>query len=370
VLRERRYLHFTIATVAFTAAMLAKPTAIVTPLICFTLDYWFLRRPVLRILRPMLYWALLGVPVAWVASRVQGTGAVNAYIPLLQRPVIAGDAILFYLGKLITPWGLVVDYGRRPDVVLNDRWLRWAWLVPLVIAAWVVVRRRKRPWLLAASIVFIAPLLPVLGLMAFQMQHISTVADHYLYLAMLGPAVAMASILTRRRERHMAIACTLLFAAFMFRSARQVMFWKDDQALCRHTLFVNPESWTAHTNLGQDLKEQGDPDASRAEFATAVEENPNWPMCQRDLALAEINFKNWDSMEYHGQKLMALERHFSIEAQRQFAADYALIGKQFIYQHQPARAVPFLDEAVRLKPDLQEARDDLTAAHQMFTAKP
>jgi hypothetical protein len=375
VLRERSYIHFIFATIAFAAAMLAKPTAIVTPLICFSLDYWILRRPAKRILKPLLFWVLLSVPVIWAGARAQGADAPGAasvipYVPPLLRPAIAGDAVLFYLGKLIAPWGLAVDYGRRTVVVLNNPWLRWDWLLPLAIAGWIVIRRRKHPWVAAASVVFIAPLLPMLGFKPFLMQYTSTVADHYLYLAMLGPAVAATAILTRNRQRYVAIACTLLFAAFLIRSARQVTFWKDDETLCRHTLFVNPDSFTAHINLGEDLKKRGEWSAARDQFFAAVTENPQFPMAHRNLALAEINLKNWDSMEQHGNALMALERPLPPAVQRQFAADYALIGKQFIYRSEPQRAIPFLQEALRLKPDLAEVRDDLGHARQMLVPHP
>ena len=82
------------------------------------------------------------------------------------------------------------------------------------------------------------------------MQYTSTVADHYLYLAMLGPAVALASVLTRHREHGVAVACALLFAAFAVRGVAQVQYWRDDITLCQHTIGVNPDSFTAAINLG------------------------------------------------------------------------------------------------------------------------
>ena len=44
----------------------------------------------------------------------------------------------------------------------------------------------------AGALIAVAGVGPVLGLTPFEFQYTSTVADHYLYLAMLGPAVGVA----------------------------------------------------------------------------------------------------------------------------------------------------------------------------------
>jgi tetratricopeptide (TPR) repeat protein len=271
------------------------------------------------------------------------------------------------MGKLIAPIGLAVDYGKRPDVVLGSMWSRFAWLVPAAVGVWIVYRRRKRAWLVAAAVCFVAPLLPVLGLKPFLMQYASTVADHYLYLAMLGPALALTSLLTRHREPGVAVACTLLFGAFAICCAAQARFWKDDITLCRHTLAVNSDSFTAFINLGHDLEQQGNFHAARDCFARAVELQPDFALAQRNLAIEEISLKHWDQMEEHGKALIRLNRLRPPKAQRSFTGDFALIGKQFMYQNQPARAIPFLEEAVRIDPMLPDAVADLAEAKRAMS---
>jgi len=89
-------------------------------------------------------------------------------------------------------------------------------------------------WLTAAG-VWIAWLLPVLGLVPFVFQRISTVADRYAYLALLGPALALSWWLTRcadsssRRGSRLALVLTavLLIACGLW-SYRQAGFWRSD----------------------------------------------------------------------------------------------------------------------------------------------
>ena len=369
-LRERKYMHFGVATIAFVAAMLAKPTAIVTPIICFAIDFWMLRRQLRRILKPLLIWAILTLPVIAISAKTQTADDVVTYIKPFLRPLVAGDALTFYLGKLIAPMAMAVDYGRRPEVVLGSAWSRVAWMLPVSLAIWIILRRRKRPWLVAASVAFVAPLLPVLGLRPFLMQYTSTVADHYLYLAMLGPAIVLTSVLTRHRNPDVAIACVLLFGAFLLRSAVQVTYWKDDETLVRHTLAVNPYSFTARINLGHDLERRGDFQGARNQFAEAVRLNPFLAIAQRNLAIEEISLKHWDEMEAHGMALMAIERERPQHAQLVFASDFALIGRQFIYQNAPSRAEPFLEEALRINPTQADAIADLAAVKKMLATRP
>ncbi len=62
----------------------------------------------------------------------------------------------------------------------------------LGLAAWLWYQRTRVPWLVSTAGVFVAGLLPVLGLVPFAFQAYSTVADRYVYIAMLGPALALA----------------------------------------------------------------------------------------------------------------------------------------------------------------------------------
>src|SRR5206468_1327381 len=118
------------------------------------------------------------------------TGIVPA--PLWARPLIVGDSLAFYLYKLLFPIRLGVDYGHRPEAMLRETWFYFAWLVPAVVAVLVWLARRRAPWLAAAAFAFVLAILPVSGLATSLFQFTSTVADHYLYLAMIGPAMAFA----------------------------------------------------------------------------------------------------------------------------------------------------------------------------------
>src|SRR6202012_806581 len=137
-----------------------------------------------QIWRSLWPWAVLAVACAAVARLAPPAPHIATEVALWQRPLIAVDALAFYMGKLAWPASLAVDYGRRPAVVIRSHIYYLTWLAPAAVAALLWAFRRRAQVLVAASLVFLAGVAPVLGLVRFDSQDYSTVADHYLYLPM------------------------------------------------------------------------------------------------------------------------------------------------------------------------------------------
>src|SRR3569833_4015527 len=168
--------------------LLCKPSIITVGLILVIIDRWLLRRSWPACLRSAAPWLILAVPFTLITGHAQPVDAEGAGA-MWQRPFIAGDAIAFYLGKLFFPHPLAIEYGRRPDLILASGICYKTTVVTLVVAGIIFALRKGRPWLVAGSLIAVAVLLPVLGLVPFAYQNYSTVADRYMYLAMLGPAI-------------------------------------------------------------------------------------------------------------------------------------------------------------------------------------
>jgi tetratricopeptide (TPR) repeat protein len=101
-------------------------------------------------------------------------------------------------------------------------------------------------------------------LVPFDFQEISTVADHYMYVPMIGIAMAAAALVDAalRRGRtfgRVAIAsavCALVAMTLLSRG--QIAFWQDSNSIWRHELNVNPNSWTGQNNVACVLMDDGD----------------------------------------------------------------------------------------------------------------
>ncbi|MDI6828380.1 MAG: hypothetical protein QME62_07855, partial [Armatimonadota bacterium] len=178
------------AMLCFVLAMLAKPSAVAVPVTAWLLDYLILKRTLKQSIISILPWIVLSAPFIVIGKLIQPDIQVRFVPQLWQRFFVAGDALAFYLYKLIFPLSLGPDYGRTPEYVLGNWWGYATWIAPCLVALLAWTRRNKEPWF-SAFCVMVASLLPILGFIPFVYQTYSTVADRYLYFPMLGFSLAI-----------------------------------------------------------------------------------------------------------------------------------------------------------------------------------
>src|SRR5436189_5167549 len=135
----------------------------------------------------------MGVLAMWWERYHQGTSrAVFTFLSPIERVLVASRAIWFYLSKLTWPSNLTFIYPRwdiAPTHLLN-----YAWLLATVILCGAIyfLRRYVGRNVEVAAGFFIATLSPVLGFIMLYTFRYTFVADHYQYLACIGP-IALAS---------------------------------------------------------------------------------------------------------------------------------------------------------------------------------
>lgn len=268
-LGERRYL---LATLFFIGAILAKPSALILPLLAALLGYLMLARPFKELGYELAPWLLLAVPVALVTRSAQPESQLTFVPHLAELVLVAGDALTFYLHKLLWPLSLGPDYGRTPEVALASKALLFTGLLPWGLLG-VALTKRLRPWLVVPAIPACA-LLPVLGFIPFTFQGTSTVADRYCYLALLGPALGVALLLARYRGRGVRLGMVILLVVLAGLSSLQLRYWRDSPTLDRHVLEVNPRSWSSQYNLGMHCLEEQRLDEALGYFHEVVRLQP------------------------------------------------------------------------------------------------
>jgi tetratricopeptide (TPR) repeat protein len=282
--RGRVMMHFALATAAFVWAVLCKPTAMVVPALAVVLHVIVLRRDWREALKWTATWWPITLAAMIVARMAQQVGE-NIAAPIWARPLVAADALAFYAGKLLVPLKLCIDYGRSPTVAQDSGWIYWTWLIVAAGAALMYWRPRRE--LIAAALLTTICVAPVLGLSAFMFQFYSTVSDHYLYLALLGPALAVACLVAKHEKygRPIAIGLVALLAIQSFNQSRT---WRDDESLFSHTLATNPNSFVASSNLGGSYESLGDAMLAGAKIA---DENNDRITAQSYRKLAMENYQ-------------------------------------------------------------------------------
>ncbi len=281
------------ATLLFLLAMFAKPSVVILPFVAAIVILLARRRWELRPLAPLAIWLALATPFVAHTGGGSMVGRAEGVVwsPLWARPLIAADAIAFYIAKMIFPWPLGIAYARSPDVAWRAGFLAWTWIAPVALIALAWAMRRRWPQLAAGAAIFFICLAPASGLAPFEYQRISTVADRYAYLALLAPAIIVAFALRDARRRILAgIVAAALLGVYAGLSMAQGRTWRDSQALWRQSLAINPGGFLAHQHLAAIAFANDDRSAGLAHSRKVIELYPPWRAPDENLALAYEQF--------------------------------------------------------------------------------
>ena len=241
--RRRANVLFIASCAVFLLALLAKPSVVGLPLAAMAIDRWLIARSWRTVLTRVAVWVLIAVPIV-VAGRIAQRSAFVERVDPPRRLLVAGDAAGFYLTKLVAPFSLGIDYARTPQAVFADGGTAATnFTVAAVAAALLVAQRRRRPWLAVGGLIFLAGIAPVLGLVPFDFQTFSTVADRYVYAGMFGPALVVAFVFSEAAARRLKIAVgAIIVVALAGLTFAQACAWRSDASLVAQSLSANPSS--------------------------------------------------------------------------------------------------------------------------------
>ena len=344
--------HYIIATVAFALAMLSKPTAVVVPAIIWILDYWILKQKFRKSLSLLVGWIFLAIPIVVWAKLAQPDKALSFIpSPWAVRPLIAGDALTFYFYKLILPISLYPDYGRTPQFVLQNKWIYVTPIIPVALVILCYLKRKQWPYLCTSIGIFIAGVLPVLGLIPFSFQGISTVADRYLYLSMLGPALLLSFLLLHNRKKIIGIICVLILFLLGIRASSQAQYWYNSMKLFQHTVKLNTRSFLSYFILGIVSEKQGNTEQAITHYYRTLDIRPDYEKAHYNLGIILAKQNIFNNAIYHFSETIKLNP-YHYEAFNNLGITFAMQGKH-------EKAVSNYSKALNINPDYVEAYNNL-----------
>jgi protein O-mannosyl-transferase len=265
------------ATATFMMSLLAKPTAVIVPLIAVVLVRQLWSRPWRQCVRELGSWSVISIFWIVLTSFIESHKSKVAATPLWTRPLIASDAFTFYLAKFVAPLNLCIDYGRTPVWLLSQNWVYFVWLIPfsIFIVTWLL--RKRVPQLAVSLGVFAIAILPTLGFIPFVFQAWSTVADRYLYFALIGPAIGLSMFLKRMEDSRIYALATVVLVLLCGKTYEQTSHWYNTISLYQNAVDVNPTSAASRENLGLSLLLIHQVDAAAVQYMAALQLQPNAP---------------------------------------------------------------------------------------------
>jgi protein O-mannosyl-transferase len=316
-----------------------------------------------------------GLLTAWVERKYIGAEGAEFHFSIIERFLIAGRDVWFYLGKLFWPVNLAFIYPRWN--VSQGMW--WQYLFPaaaLLLLGMLVWRRWRGP--LAALLFFVGTLFPALGFFNVYPFRYSLVADHFQYLASLGPLTLVAAGITaglgffwKRKPWLKLLLCVGLLLVLGTLTWKQCGMYANAETLWRTTLRLNPDAWMAHYHLGVVLDEKGQTDEAHANLGITlgvkdrIDETIN--QYQETIRLkpdfAEAHYNLGIAFRRKGQIDEAIrEYQETIRLKPDYAEAHNNLGTALGGKGQIDEAIRQYQEAIRLKPDYAEAHNNLGTA--------
>jgi tetratricopeptide (TPR) repeat protein len=249
------------------------------------------RRRIAQVAPFFAFGVAMGLVITYWERFHIGTISERFAISPVESLLVATRACWFYLGKLLWPTQLAFSYSKF-EIDPSDP-LQYGWAIAGALLLWALWRWRSAignaP--LAAAIFFVATLSPLLGFIPLFTFFYTYVADHYQYVASIGPITLVAAggtqwlrVHTRLGARVQSSAAALVLVTLGVLVWNQSQIYESEETLWRDAIAKNPQSWMAQTNLGRYLLRNGrveeavdayervfalKPDAYRAHIAVA-----------------------------------------------------------------------------------------------------
>jgi len=356
---------YLLALAFFILALLSKSVTATLPAALLVV-IWFQRGTMSwkRDVVPLLPWFFLGAAMglftAWVERKFIGAEGAAFELSAVQRLILAGRVIWFYLGKLFWPSDLLFVYPRwKLDASSMGQYLYLIGALVLLVLAGALRHKSRAP--LATLLLFGGTLFPVLGFFNVYPFLFSYVADHFQYsasiavIALFSAGLAVWQTQLDSSFRPIATAVGILILGILsVLTWRQSRIYVDARTLYTTTLDHNPACWMAQSNLGDILMRSGETDDAIAHYRTALDLYPGYANTRNNLGYA---------LTKAGKINEGIEQFkLGLSMKPENAEMHYNLGDALLYADRPSEAIEQYSTALLLKPLFTEVHCNLAYA--------
>src|SRR6266404_158605 len=362
---KRPWRFYALALILYLLALSAKSTACTLPA-ALLLILWLQKKPInwkriFEILPFLVLGIAMGLLAMWWERYHQGTSrAAITFLSPIERVLVASRAVWFYLSKLIWPSNLTFIYPKW--TISPEHLLDYVWLVAAIAVCMAIywLRRSTGRSVEVAAAFFVATLSPVLGFIMLFTFRYTFVADHYQYLACIGPiALASAGLVALSRssktlQRLVGGTSFAILIGLGLLTWRQSATYRDAETLWRTTIATNPDCWMAYNNLGVIQFEKGNVEDAIEKYQQSLGLHPDYPEAHYNLGSALLQKGYADEAIWHCEE--------ALKIQPNEPDAHIVLGNAFMAKQDVDRAIAHYLQALQVRPDDSNAHYNLGTA--------
>jgi len=351
-------------TLIFAAlAMASKSSTVILPVVLCLCAWWVEGRWQWRNLArtgPIFTMSIaIGIITMWTQKLQLATTIDPQWMRTWpERLLTAGDAVCFYLGKLLWPHPLIVVYPRWQ--IDAGQCFSYLPLLAVIIVLFILGLKRKswsRPWFFVFAY-FLGALFPVLGLVDNFIFRYSLVFDHFQYLASMGPLALAGAGMVRwadfaipGRPWLQSSLCAGVLLVLGMLSWQRAWAYESQETLWTETLAMNPSCWLGYNNLGIVFLQKGQADEAMDQFQKSLQINPNFADAHSNLGSA---------LAQKGQVDQAMVQYQeSLQIYPNSSDAHSKLGTAFLQKGQMEQAMAQFQKALEINPNIAEAQNNL-----------
>ena len=366
-------IYYWLSFLLFICALLSKTITCSLPVVFFIIYYYknikINFKALIKVVPFILIGILFGLITIWMEKySVKAEGPEWKY-SFLERILIAGHAVWFYLYKLILPVNLTFIYPKW-DISIKFYWQYvYAIFIPaMLIILWVLKNKfSKGP--LCAFVFFLITISPALGFINIYPMRYTFVADHYQYIASMGPIILFSSFIVyifsqveilKAKYIKLLLFCALIIILGINTSS-QTMIYKNETTLWVDTLEKNPKAWMAYNNLGNTLLKKDQIDKAEELFMEAIRLNPKFHEAYNNLGAVNLSKGHIENAILNFEHVLKLHPD----------SEDALTNLGLVYGSlkMPDKALEYFKKALRTNPDSAKNHNNAGAAYYQLGDK-
>jgi hypothetical protein len=280
--------------------------------------------------------------------------------------VLTALTVIWHYGVLFLfagPYSADYSFDAIPVVTSVVNWRVWAGGAIVGVLGFAIIGGIKRdhrvnPICCLGALWIVLPALPISNLLF----PIGTVmAERLMYVPLIGWALVWGwgcHQMALRWPRYAFVILLLMFTGFGKTAIQRNADWQNDQTLFASAVVAQPNSAKAHFNLGNAVRDLGDLQMALEHYDQALAIYPQY---------AEVYYNIGVIHQQTGQREMALSVYQkAIEADAVHVSAWNNIGVLLAERGDYQNAVDAFLHAVKIKPNWQEAQDNLKLAQELL----